>query len=96
MMLQITDRAAAFIDGARSERQLPEHYGIRIFAGAKLNGQGMLQIGFSEQPLAGDEVSEADGTRLFVAPEVIDTITDLELDVQEDDERVGLVLRKQP
>jgi Uncharacterized conserved protein len=94
-MLQITDRAAAFIDEARSERKLPEHYGVRIFAGSKLNGQGMLQIGFSERPLAGDEVNEAEGTRLFVAPEVVETIANLELDVQEDDERVGLVLRPQ-
>ncbi|MGH8991442.1 MAG: hypothetical protein ACRDZ7_07940 [Acidimicrobiia bacterium] len=94
MMLEITTRAAAFIDEARTQRQLPEHYGIRIFGGAQANGQGRVQMGFSERPLAGDDITEAEGTRLFVAPEVTPVIDGLVLDVQEDGERVGLVLRK--
>ncbi|MGH9001969.1 MAG: hypothetical protein ACRDYV_02460, partial [Acidimicrobiia bacterium] len=57
-------------------------------------GQGRVQMGFSERPLAGDDITEAEGTRLFVAPEVTPVIDGLVLDVQEDGERVGLVLRK--
>jgi Fe-S cluster assembly iron-binding protein IscA len=94
-MLRITDRAAAFIDESRSRRQLPEHYGVRVFAGAGLNGQGAIQVGFSERPLVGDEVSEMEGTRLFVAPEVSASLEDLLLDVDEDAHGVNFVLRKE-
>lgn len=94
-MLGITNRAAAFIDEARADRHLPDHYGVRIFGGAQNNGQGTVQIGFSEQPLAGDDVSEAEGTRVFVAPEVTQAIDGLVLDVTEDGQRVGLVLRQE-
>jgi Fe-S cluster assembly iron-binding protein IscA len=66
---------------------------VRIFGGAQLNGQGTVQIGFSERPLVGDDVSEAAGTRVFVAPEVTQAIDGLVLDVADDGERVGLVLR---
>ena len=94
-MLGITDRAAAFIDEARTQRHLPDHYGVRIFGGARMNGQGTVQIGFSEQPLAGDDVNEAEGTRVFVAPEVTQAIDGLVLDVAEDGDHVGLVLRQE-
>ena len=67
MVLLITGRAAALTDEARSRRPLPRHYGVRVFAGARLNGQGPIQIGFSERPLVGDEVEELEGARVFVA-----------------------------
>ena len=95
MMLGITDGAAAFINEVRSERQLPEHYGVRICSGAQMNGQGTVQIGFSERPLAGDGVSEVAGTRVFIAPEVTEAIDGLVLDVDDDGEQVHLVLRQE-
>lgn len=94
IVLRITDRAAAFIDQTRARRQLPEHYGVRIFAGARLNGQGAIQIGFSPRPLVGDEVSESEGTRLFVAPEVSDALDEFVLDIDEEADSVNLVLRQ--
>lgn len=94
-MLRITDRAAALIGEARSRRQLPEHYGVRVFAGARLNGQGAIQIGFSERPLVGDEVSEMEGTRLFVAPEVSPSLENFVLDVDEDADSVNFVIREE-
>jgi Fe-S cluster assembly iron-binding protein IscA len=95
MMLRITDRAAALIDEARARRKLPEHYGVRVFSGARLDGQGAVQIGFSERPLVGDEVSEVEGTRLFVSPEVSAPLEDLVLDVEEDADSANFVLREE-
>lgn len=93
-MLGITNQAAEFIDEARTQRQLPDHFGIRIFGGGEQNGQSHVQMGFAESPKDGDDVADIEGTRLFVAPEVTPVIDGLVLDVQNDGERVGLVLRQ--
>lgn len=93
MPLHMTERAASFIDEARAVRDLPEHYGVRVFSGAKMNGQGMIQIGFSEQPHSGDEVCESEGERLFVDPEISESLGDLVLDVEEEADSIGFVLR---
>jgi hypothetical protein len=93
MVLRITNRAAALIGEARSRRQLPPHYGVRVFAGARLNGQGPIQIEFSERPLVGDEVEELGGARVFVAPEISSSLDDFVLDVEEDADSVNFVLR---
>jgi hypothetical protein len=60
-----------------------------------LDGQGAVQIGFSEGPLVEDEVSEVEGTRLFVAPEVSAPLEGLVLDVDEDADSVNFVLREE-
>ena len=93
--MRITDRAAAFIDEMRSQQHLPEHFGVRLFAGARLNGQGGVQIRFSPRPLAGDEVSEGQGTRLFVAPEISGALDDCVLDVEGEPAAARLVIREE-
>ena len=92
-MLRITSHAVAFLDQARSVQQVPEHYGIRVFSGASLDGQRAFQIGFTERPLVGDEVTETGGARLFVAPEISGVVEELVLDVDEQEGDAQLVLR---
>jgi Fe-S cluster assembly iron-binding protein IscA len=92
-MLRITDHAVSFLDEARSVQRIPEHYGIRVFGAARLNGQTAVDIRFSERPLTGDEVNETQGTRLFVAPEISSAVGDLVLDVDQRESGPQLVLR---
>lgn len=96
MTLRVTDRAAALIDETRLRRELPEHYGVRVFAAAKLNGQGPVQMGFSPRPLDGDEVSESHGARVFVDPEISGSPDEFVLDVEEEADSVNFVLRQHP
>ena len=81
-MLQVTSTAAMTLADARSEKGLPEHFGVRICA-ADSNGQSAYQLGFAEKPQEGDSVTETDGPRIFVAPEVAAPLDGAVLDVED-------------
>lgn len=93
-MLRITDSAALVLGRVRSSKGLPEHYGVRIFHGASGNGSQPIHVGFSEAPGWGDQVTDAEGVRLFVAPDVSEPFDGFLLDAVESDEGVNLVLRE--
>jgi Fe-S cluster assembly iron-binding protein IscA len=81
-MLKVTSSAATTLADARADKGLPEHFGVRICAVGS-NGQSGYQLGFVEEPDAGDEVTETDGTRIYVAPEVAVPLDGAVLDVEE-------------
>jgi iron-sulfur cluster assembly protein len=96
-MLQLTQHAASVLRDARAEQQVPEHFGLRVTARGD-DGQGArIQLNFAEQPAEGDQVSERDGVKLFVAAEVADPLSDLAIDVdmQSSAAGLGLTLRDQ-
>ena len=86
-MLEMTSQAAATLSRARENEGLPAHYGVRIFASptpeANSNQRAAYGFGFAEEPAAGDEVGETDGTTYFVAPEVAPSLDGVVLDVAE-------------
>lgn len=81
-MLHVTSTAAMALADARAEKGLPEHFGVRI-SSAGSNGHTAYQLGFVEEPLADDDVTETDGTRVFVAAEVVEPLDGAVLDVAE-------------
>jgi Fe-S cluster assembly iron-binding protein IscA len=82
-MLQVTSTAATTLAAARAQNGLPEHFGVRISATAANTSQPAFQFGFVEEALEGDQIREAEGTRVFVAPEVADSLDNAILDVEE-------------
>jgi Fe-S cluster assembly iron-binding protein IscA len=84
-MLQVTRSAASTLAGARAQEGLPDHFGVRIFAGATATPdmKSAYQFGFVEAPETSDQVTEAEGTRVFVAPEVADSLENALLDAEE-------------
>lgn len=90
-MLRITDPARSFLDDVRSSQGIPDHYGIRVFTAARLNGAAPVQIMFRDAPLRGDDINEAAGTRVFVSPEI--SGADLILDVDRGERGPQLTLR---
>jgi Fe-S cluster assembly iron-binding protein IscA len=84
-MLQVTSSAASTLAGARAQQGLPDHFGARIFASASAipDMKSAYQFGFVEQPEADDQVTETEGTRVFVAPEVAPTLENSVLDTDE-------------
>src|SRR5207244_3725613 len=84
-MLQVTSSAASTLAGARAQQGLPDHFGVRIFAGATATPdmKSAFQFGFVEQPDTNDLVAEAEGTRVFVAPEVAPALESSVLDTGE-------------
>ena len=80
-MLQVTSDAANVLAEAREAQELPEDYGVRVFAHADESGQASLALAFAEQPSEGDQVTEQDGTEVYVAPELAEPLADSTLDV---------------
>jgi Fe-S cluster assembly iron-binding protein IscA len=94
-MLELTAAAAAQVSELRRERGLPEAAGLRVFEQAGTNGEMSFGVVFAADPSQGDEVSELDGVRVFVAPEVAAPLSDAALDAEETPEGPRLVLTRQ-
>jgi Fe-S cluster assembly iron-binding protein IscA len=94
-MLQLTHAAAAQVALARESQGLPDTFGLRVFGEQQAEGGLSLSLAFAEEPSTDDHVSEQEGTRLFVAPEVFEPLAGAALDVQETAEGTALVLTRQ-
>lgn len=94
-MLQLTHAAAAQIDEARRVQGLPETVGLRVFGEPQPEGEMGLGLTFAEVPAEDDQVTEQEGTRIFVAPEVAGPLASAALDVAETPQGTKLVLTEQ-
>ena len=90
-MLQLTNRAAARLSEERTHRGIPESFGLRVDQDRSDSTVG-LRLEFTDAPIPGDEVSETEGVRVFVAPDVADVLAAQAIDISEDED---LVLRDQ-
>lgn len=81
-MLHITHAAAELLTELRREQDLPDDTGLRVFAEtAEQSGEVTIGLGFTNAPAAGDQVTEQEGLKVFVAPEVAAPLTDATIDV---------------
>ncbi len=95
-MLQITHDAAQLLTELRRGQDLPENHGIRVFAEASEPGEITIGLGFTDAPAQGDQVTEQDGLKVFVAPELATPLEDAAIDVTKaDDGAERLVFRPQ-
>ncbi len=91
-MLDITPEATDVVREIRDQRGLPEETGLRVFSDSADDGQQVVRLGFIEEPLAGDQVTGPDEARLFIAPELVDMLSDSVLDVEGNGAEQKLVL----
>lgn len=82
-MLQVTDSAVSELQQARDARQLPQSFGVRLFAQSDDDGRAAVTLAFAEEPDEGDEVTEQGGTRIYVAPELVEPLAGSRLDVEQ-------------
>ena len=94
-MLQITHGAATFLSALRSGQDVPDTYGLRIYPETTEPDEVTVALGFTDSPADGDQVTEQDGLRVFVAPELAAPLADAAIDVSADDEPPHLVFRPQ-
>jgi len=94
-MLQITHGAAALLTELRNGQDVPETYGVRVFPESTEPGEVTIGLGFAETPAAGDQVTEKDGLKVFVAPELATPLEDAAIDVALEDGASRLVFRPQ-
>lgn len=89
-MMDLSPFAAEALNSIRDEQGLPSDSTVRISA---MDGSRELRISFVDSPAEGDEVAEAHGLPYAVAPEVADLLGNALLDVQQEDDERGFVLR---
>ncbi len=80
-MLQITHAAAELLSEIRRQQDVPDDHGLRVFAEPSGADEVSIGLGFTEAPVTGDEVSEQEGMKVFVASEVAAPLTDAAIDV---------------
>src|SRR5688572_25689425 len=70
-VLQITHDAAQLLTELRRGQDLPEDHGLRVFAESnEAESEITIGLGFADAPVQGDQVTEQEGLKLFVAPEL--------------------------
>lgn len=94
-MLQITHGAAALLTELRNGQDVPDTYGIRVFPESAQPGEVTIGLGFADSPAEGDQVTEQDGLKVFVAPELAAPLEDAAIDVAQDNGASRLVFRPQ-
>ena len=92
-MLEITQGAAALLTELRKGQDVPEDYGLRVFPETDEPGEVTIGLGFTDQPAIGDEVTETDGLKVFVAQELAAPLEDTAIDVALQDGASKLVFR---
>ncbi len=94
-MLQITRGAATFLSELRRGHEMPDTYGLRVFPESTAPGEVSIGLGFTDTPLEGDHVTEQDGLRVFVAPELAQPLDDAQIDVAGEGGTPRIVFRPQ-
>lgn len=94
-MLQVSDPAVAVLEEARTAQDVPDTFGVRISGQATQSGQLEVLLGFSEEPSENDEVTEQAGTRIFIAPDIAEPLSDAVLDLEDTPAGSQLTIRPQ-
>lgn len=91
-LLQVSPSAATALEEARAAQEVPDTFGVRVFAQADESGEAALALAFSEEPIEGDQVTEQEGTQIYVAPELAEPLAGSVLDVEDTPEGPQLTL----
>jgi Fe-S cluster assembly iron-binding protein IscA len=94
-VLEITQGAAALLTELRAGQDVPDSYGVRVFPESTEPGEVTIGLGFADSPADGDQVTEKDGLKVFVAPELATPLQDAAIDVEGGNGASRLVFRPQ-
>lgn len=79
-MLTLTDGAVSAIKSLTSQPELPTQTGLRLVAQGE--EEPSFQLSLAEGPVAGDQVVEEGGARVFLEPVAAAVLEDKALDAQ--------------
>jgi iron-sulfur cluster assembly protein len=79
-MLTLTDGAVSAIKNLTSKPELPAQSGLRLMAQSE--EEGSFQLTLVEGPMAGDQVVEQRGARVYVEPAAAAVLEDMALDAE--------------
>jgi Fe-S cluster assembly iron-binding protein IscA len=94
-MLQLSHAAAVELVGTRQAQGLPDTAGLRVFGEPTPEGKLALGVTFARTPAEDDQITEREGARVFVAPEVAGALNAAALDIKHTPEGLKLVITEQ-
>ncbi|EYR64325.1 adhesin [Actinotalea ferrariae CF5-4] len=92
-MLTLTDNARHAVQDIATRAGLPDDGGLRIAPSPRESGS--FELSLVPAPVDGDQVIEADGTRVFLESEASEVLADQQLDAAASPEGVGFMLAPQ-
>lgn len=92
-MLTLTPNARHAVQDIASRAGLPQEGGLRIAESAQQVGS--FELSLVAEPVAGDEVIEAEGARVYVEPATSTILADQQLDATPSAEGTGFLLAPQ-
>lgn len=92
-MLEITHNAAELLSEIRKGQDVPDSYGLRVFPESTAPGEVTIGLGFTDGPVTGDQVTQADGMKVFVAEELAAPLDNTAIDIAEGNGVARLVFR---
>ncbi|TCB90970.1 adhesin [Micromonospora zingiberis] len=84
-MLTMTDNAVLVIRDLAAQQDVAEGGGVRIAADTQA---GSLTVELVAAPVAGDQVVDSQGARIFLDPDAADLLGDASVDASVDDEGI--------
>ncbi|HET8586687.1 MAG TPA: hypothetical protein VFM74_02310 [Candidatus Limnocylindria bacterium] len=90
-MLQITHAAVDLLNQIRQGADIPTNAGVRVYPEQTSGDEVSIGIGFTDDPMPGDQISEQEGLRLFVAPEIAGPLDTTMIDVTRADGEAQLI-----
>ena len=92
-MLTLTPNAANVLTETKSRQGIPEDAALRVAAAPTTDGEEPgITLGFVDAPMDGDQIGEAHGMSVCVAPEVAEALDGARIDVHQQDDEARLVL----
>lgn len=89
-MLQLTSEATRYLLKVRRERGVDDRAGARF-----VSKGGRVGLTFALAPVAGDRVLNGAEIKVFVAPEIAETLDESIIDARDEDGQTALIMRKQ-
>lgn len=86
---------STFEEARQAQEEVPDDAGVRIYAQRDEQGEIGIALAFAEEPEADDQVTETNGTSVYIAPELAEPLSDSILDVRDDGEGRELVITNQ-
>lgn len=94
-MLQLSQDAAAALEGIRESQGIPEDQGTRLTAEESQGGGLALRLEFVEEVPEDDLVVEQSGTEIHIDSRIVQPLEDTVMDVQDTAEGPAFVFRDQ-
>lgn len=91
-LLQVSDAAVGVLEEERNAQQIPDSFGVRLFAQPDESGEAALALAFAEEPTDGDQVTAQGDTEIYIAEELAEPLATVVLDVEQTSEGPQLAL----